>query len=132
MAGRNWPGHPIGHAFFEGLALPRFLLRLGGLLTDFLSRRRRAFRRGPVRDQPALGVLHLVFGELPTLPVDVEHDAVRVFELALEALVLRLAEIEEELAAGALDLLLLRRQVVALKAEMMDAGPPFGHAGADL
>ena len=60
-------------------------------------------------------------GELPALPVDVEDDAVRILELALEAVVLGVAEIVEELAAGLLDLLLLRRQVVALEAEVVDA-----------
>src|SRR6185503_19145951 len=98
----------------------------------FLARRRRAFRRRPLGGEAALGVHNLAFGELPALPVDVEDDAVRVLELALEAVVLGLAQIEEELAAGLLDLLLLRRQVVALEAEVVDAGPALGHAGTDL
>src|SRR4051812_12786543 len=114
----------------EGLLLfPRHLARLGGLFADFLARRCREFRR---RHEAALGVLHLVLGELPALPVDVEDDAVRVLELALEAVVIGIAEIEEELAAGLLDLLLLRRHVVALEAEVVDAGPPRRDAGADL
>ncbi|MGC1562549.1 MAG: hypothetical protein WA820_22240, partial [Bradyrhizobium sp.] len=46
--------------------------------------------------------------------------------------VLRLAEIEEKLAARRFNLLLLRRQVVALKTEMVDADKAFRHAGADI
>src|SRR5712672_3301145 len=107
------------------LLLPRHLARLGGLFADFLAGRRRAFRR---RHEAALGVLHLGLGELPALPVDVEDDSVRVLELALKALVPRIAEIEEELAAGLLDLLLLRRKIVALKAEMVDADIPGWYA----
>src|SRR5512140_2141361 len=108
-----------GPRFFVRASLirPLFFLaglrhRLRGLLGDLLLRRR-LFHRA----QAALGVLDLVLGELPALPVDVEDDAVRIAELALEAVVLRFAEIEEELAAGLLDLLLLLRQVVALEAE---------------
>src|SRR6201999_729384 len=66
------------------------------------------------------------------LPVDVEDDAVGVLELPLEAVVLRVAEIVEKIAAGLLDLLLLRRQVGALEAEVVDAGPALGHARAFL
>src|SRR6476646_8454894 len=88
---------PLRKGTRELLFLPCHLARFCGLLADFLPRRRRAFRR---RHQATLGVFHLVLGELPALPIDVEDDAVRVPELALEAFVLRVAEIEEELAAG--------------------------------
>ena len=44
----------------------------------------------------------------------------------------RLAEIKEKLSARLFNLLLLRRQVVALKPEMVDADKAFRHAGADL
>src|SRR6202008_4377207 len=90
--------------------------------------RRRSLRRAQTADR----VLDLAAGELPALPVDVEDDAVRVLELALKAVVLRHAEIVEELGAGRLDLLLLGGQVVALEAEVVDAGPALGHAGAGL
>src|SRR5882724_10071883 len=133
-----WPFHrPLPEWSRGFLCGPRFLRplfflacrlhRLRGLLGDLLLRCRLFHRT-----QAAFGVLHLVLGELPALPVDIENDAVRVAELALEAVVLRLAEIEEELAAGLLDLLLLLRHVVALEAEVMDAGPAGRNAGADL
>src|SRR5580704_12381044 len=84
------------------------------------------------RPQAADGVLDLAAGQLPALPVEIEDDAVWILELALEAVVVRVAEIVEELGAGGFDFLLLRRQVVALKTEMMDADVALGHAGADL
>src|SRR6202023_2193858 len=84
------------------------------------------------RPQTADGVLDLSPRQLPAFPVDVEDNAVGIFELAFEPVVLRLAEIEEKLAARLFDLLLLRRQVVALKTEMVDADKAFRHAGADL
>src|SRR5688572_27210767 len=115
----------------RGLSFPLLLLarlqRLRRLLRDLFPRRRKLC--GP---QAADRVLDLVPGELPALPVDVEDDAVRVLELALEALVLGLAEIEEKHATRLLDLLLLLRHVVALEAEVVDAGPARRHAGADL
>src|SRR5580692_9388587 len=84
------------------------------------------------RPQTADGVLDLAPRELPAFPVDVEDNAVGIFELAFETVVLRLAEVEEKLAARRFDLLLLRRQVVALKTEMVDADKAFRHAGADV
>src|SRR5262245_32063970 len=68
----------------------------------------------------ALG-LDLARGHGPALPIDVEDDAVGVLELALEIVVVGIAQIEEELAPGLLDPLLLLREVVALEAEVMDA-----------
>src|SRR5215204_839874 len=123
------PETPTAFVVSPLLFLPRHLAGLRSLFADFLLRRGRAFRR---RHEPALGVLHLILGELPAFPVDVEDDPVRILELALKAFVLGIAEIEEERAAGLLDLLLLRGQVVALEAEVMDAGPARGHARADL
>src|SRR5580704_673238 len=84
------------------------------------------------RPQTADGVLDLSPRELPAFPVDVEDNAIGIFELAFEPVVLRLAEIEEKLAARRFNLLLLRRQVVALKTEMVNADKAFRHAGADL
>jgi len=52
------------------------------------------------RPQAAGGVLDLAAGQLPAFPVEVEDDAVGVLELALEPVVLGLAEIVEELGAG--------------------------------
>src|SRR5262245_65178236 len=66
--------------------------------------------------------------------IDVEDDAVGILELALEALVPFLAEIEEELAPGRLDGGLLLLQVVDLETEMMDADEALRvlQAGTDL
>src|SRR2546429_10021955 len=82
----------------------------------------------PGRGRPAfdlgLGLgrgLELARRHRPALPVDIEDDAVRVLELALEVVVVRVAEVEEELAAGRFDLLLLRLEIVALEAEVVDA-----------
>src|SRR5262249_47925991 len=93
------------------LLSPRNGLRLAAFHRGFLRRRLRA-RRARRNLEQRHG---------PALPVDVEDDAVRIAELALEIVVCEVAEIEEELAAGRLDLLLLRFEVVALEAEMMDA-----------
>jgi DNA replication protein DnaC len=68
-----------------------------------------------------LPAIDFALGQSPALPVDIEDDAVRVLELALEIVVVWIAEIEEEFAAGRFDLFLLRVHVLALKAEMMDA-----------
>src|SRR5205823_14020929 len=57
----------------------------------------------------------------PAGVVDVEDDAVRIPELALEAFVALLAEVEEKLAAGRLDRLLPFLEVVDLEAEVMHA-----------
>src|SRR5579862_6289500 len=141
---------PVGGANVRTRALPSGLLaalhsrRLSGsrialrshraALSALFSRCRRLFsgscRLG--RPQAADGVLDLAAGQLPAFPVNVEDDAVGVFELPLEAVVLGLAEIEEEFAAGLFDLPLLFWQVVALEAEMVDADPTLRHAGADL
>src|ERR1700720_2439801 len=84
------------------------------------------------RPQTADGVLDLSPRELPAFPVDVEDNAVGIFELAFETVVLRLAEIKKNLPARLFNFLLLRRQVVALKTEMVDADKAFRDAGADL
>jgi hypothetical protein len=55
----------------------------------------------------------------PAFPIDVENNSVGIFELPLEVIVVRIAQIKEELAAGVLDLPLLVRQVINLEAEMM-------------
>jgi len=103
-----------------GLLAPRLCLapacRFGPGPGRRLLRRRPAARRGSLA--PAG---HLALRQRPAFPVDVEDDAVRVPELALEIVVVRIAEIEEELSARGLDLLLLLLDVVALEAEMMDA-----------
>jgi hypothetical protein len=90
--------------------------RFGPGLTRRLLRRRPAARRGGFAFAG-----DLILRQRPAFPVDVEDDAVRVLELALEIVVVRIAEIEEELSARGLDLLLLLFDVVALEAEMVDA-----------
>src|SRR5690349_9197410 len=68
----------------------------------------------------------LALGQRPAFVVDVEDDSVRIAELALEVVVVRIAEIEKELSAGALDPLLLLLDVVALEAEVVDADVSVG------
>src|SRR5256885_2810550 len=69
----------------------------------------------------------LLAGAEPAFLRDVEDHAVRILELALEVLfLLVVAQVEEELAAGRLDLLLRRRDVVDLEAEMMGADEVLG------
>ena len=58
----------------------------------------------------------------PTLPVDVEDDTARIAKLALEIVVIGVAEIKEKFAARCLDLLLLLFEIVALETEMMNSG----------
>src|SRR2546423_1879485 len=61
-------------------------------------------------------------GSLPALLRDVEDHAVGILELALEVLLLGVAaEVEEELAAHGLDLLLRLGEVVDLEAEVVRA-----------
>src|SRR6185312_6717033 len=63
---------------------------------------------------------------LPAFLRDVEDDAVGILELALEVLFLSvIAEVEEELAAARLDLLLRLGQVVDLEAEVVRADVAF-------
>ena len=52
---------------------------------------------------------------------NVEHDAVRILELAFEIALARVAEVEEEFAAELLDLLLRLGEIVDLEAEMVGA-----------
>src|ERR1700683_2346331 len=63
---------------------------------------------------------------LPAVLGNIEDDAVRVLELALEIAVTFIAEIEEEFAAVGLDALLSFGQVVDLEAEMMCADKALG------
>src|ERR1700757_3843435 len=63
----------------------------------------------------------------PALLGDVEEDAVGVLVLPLEVgVLLRLAEREEELAAGRLDALFRRLEIVHLEAEVMRANEAGG------
>src|SRR5712691_11776152 len=63
-------------------------------------------------------------GPRPAALRSVEDDPVRVLELALEISLPLVAEVEEELAAGALDALLRLGEVVDLEAEMVGADEP--------
>src|SRR3974390_1067197 len=63
----------------------------------------------------------------PALFGDVEDDPVRILELALEILLLRIiSEVEEEGAAGCFDALLGGGEIVDLEAEMMGADEALG------
>ena len=90
--------------------------------------------RGIVPELRERIALELAFGQSPAFVVDVEDDAVRIAELALEVVIVRIAKIEKELSARALDPLLLVLDVVALEAEVVDADVAVGvlQAGAGL
>src|SRR5688500_10283597 len=71
---------------------------------------------------------------LPAVLRDIEDHAVGVLELALEVAVSLVAEVEEELTAGCLDLFLRLREVLDLDAEVMraDEGLAFLDIGGGL
>src|SRR5689334_6468354 len=78
-------------------------------------------KRRPASAMPSQAASKLP-GPLPALLRDVEDDAVGVLELALEVLLLGVvAEVEEELAAERLDLLLRLGEIIDLEAEMVCA-----------
>jgi hypothetical protein len=69
----------------------------------------------------------LLFGSEPATLGNVEDDAIRILELALEVdLVLALAEVEEERAASVFDAFLHLSDVVDNEPEVMGAGEVLG------
>ena len=102
--------------FYFDFAFPAGALRLPAFLLPAL---RVPFRPGHGRPGFRRFGLDLARRHGPAFPVDVEDDAVRVLELALDDVVVRVAEIEEEFPAGLLDPFLLLLEVVALQDEMV-------------
>src|SRR5829696_6026860 len=81
------------------------------------------------RKLAGMGLSRLVLlarGHCPTVVIDIEDDAVGVLEFALETFFAFFAEIEEELASGALDRGLAFFEVIDLKTEVMNADETGG------
>ena len=81
---------------------------------------RQEIQRPTLRGVRLLGGL-LARRHCPAGIVDVEDDAVRILELALETFLALLAEIEEELAAGVFDRRLPLLEIVDLETDVMNA-----------